>query len=332
MEQEASTRIRSFLQEANRVVITSHIRPDGDAIGAVLGLGTALLEAGKLVQMVLADGVPAVYKQVPNRELVTRKIQGEYDLAIVLDCSDLERTGGIFGDSQPHINIDHHITNLHFAQVNWVQPEAAATCEILAAMLSDWGLNLSPTVATQLLTGIVTDTIGFRTSNTRPETLRLAALLMEQGASLSEVYQHTLLRQTYLEAGLWGRGLTKLQRQDRLIYTSLTLEDKNEVGYVGSDDADLINLLSTIDDVDIAIIFVELTGGIIKVSWRARPGFNVSQIAVQFGGGGHVAASGAQIPGTLDDVIHIVLETTAKLTMEGNLINTPDHVNDGEKI
>ena len=209
MEQEASTRIRSFLQEADRVVITSHIRPDGDAIGAVLGLGTALLEAGKLVQMVLVDGVPAVYKQVPNRELVTRKIQGEYDLAIVLDCSDLERTGGIFGDNQPHINIDHHVTNLHFAQVNWVQPEAAATCEILTAMLLDWGLNFSPTVATQLLTGIVTDTIGFRTSNTRPETLRLAAMLMEQGASLSEVYYHALLRQTVSGSGVMGKRADK---------------------------------------------------------------------------------------------------------------------------
>ncbi len=329
---ETTAKIHSLLQEANRVVITSHIRPDGDAIGAVLGLGTALIEAGKQVQMVLVDGVPAVYKQVPNRELVTRKIQGEYDCAIAVDCSDLERTGGIFGDNPPHINIDHHVTNRNFAQVNWVQPEAAATCEILAAMLPEWGLQISQKVATQLLTGIVADTIGFRTSNTRPETLRFTAALMEQGASLSEVYFQTLLRQTYLEAGLWGKGLTKLQRQDRLVYTSLTLEDKNEVGYAGSDDADLINLLSTIDDVDIAIIFVELMNNIIKVSWRSRPGFDVSKIAVQFGGGGHQAASGAQIPGTLDEVIHSVLDTTAKLAMEGNLTNTPDHVNDGEKI
>ncbi len=109
------------------------------------------------------------------------------------------------------------------------------------------------------------------------------------------------------------------------MYTSLSLEDKQQIGYNGNDDADLMNLLSTIDDADIAVIFVELNGGIVKVSWRAQPGFDVSQIAVKFGGGGHLAAAGAQIPGTLEEVTKIVLDTTAGMASEGLLNNEPDH-------
>ncbi len=325
MDLETSKTLKDYLQRANRVVITSHIRPDGDAVGAVLGLGTVLQEAGKQVQVVLADGLPAVFRHLPNSKMVTRKIQGEFDLAIVVDCSDLMRTGDVFGDRKPEINIDHHVTNLNFALVNLVQPEAAATCEILACMLPGWGFPISQPAAALLLAGIVTDTIGFRTSNTRPQTLRCAADLMELGAPLSEVYYHNLLRQSYEAAGLWGKGLARLQRQDRLVYTSLTLDDKQQIGYNGKDDADLINLLSTIDDADIALIFVEQSSGIVKVSWRAQPGLDVSQIAVKFGGGGHLAAAGAQIPGTLEEVIKIVLDTTAGMASEGLLNNEPDH-------
>lgn len=325
MDLESSKTIKKFLHQASRVVITSHIRPDGDAIGAVLGMGTALQEAGKHVQVVLADGLPAVFRHLPGSKLVSRKIEGDYDLSVVLDCSDLQRTGGVLGDRKPEINIDHHVTNLEFGEVNLVEPEAAATCEILAENLPEWGFTISQPAAALLLAGIVTDTIGFRTSNTRPHTLRCAADLMELGASLSEVYYHNLLRQSYEAAGLWGKGLARLQRQDRLVYTSLSLEDKQQIGYNGNDDADLINLLSTIDDADIAVIFVELNGGIVKVSWRAQPGFDVSQIAVKFGGGGHLAAAGAQIPGTLEEVTKIVLDTTAGMASEGLLNNEPDH-------
>ncbi len=330
MDREISKAIRQLFRESNRIVITSHIRPDGDAIGAVLGLGTALLEAGKQVQIVMADGIPVVFRHLPNSNLVTKKVQEDYDLSIVVDCSDLQRTGDVLGERLPQLAIDHHVTNLNFAQINWVQPEAAATCEILTLMLPEWGLTINQQTATAFLAGIVTDTIGFRTSNTRPETLRCAANLMELGAPLSEVYYHTLLRQSYQAAGLWGKGLARLQRQDRLVYTCLTLEDKREIGYNGNDDADLINMLSTIDDVDIALIFVEQSKDVTKVSWRAQPGNDVAQIAVQFGGGGHLAAAGAQISGPIEEVIQKVLQKTTQISAEGLLTNNGIPTSNGE--
>ena len=167
--------ICQFFAEHHRFVVVSHIRPDGDAIGSLLGLGLALKNAGKEVQLILSDGVPASFRHLPGYETITRRIKGEYDAVIVLDCSDLFRTGGVLGDRKPDLNIDHHITNLEFALLNVVHPEAEATCAILAEKIGDWGLTISQPVARTLLTGVVSDTIGFRTSNVTAHTLRLAA-------------------------------------------------------------------------------------------------------------------------------------------------------------
>ena len=131
------------------------------------------------------------------------------------------------------------------------------------------------------------------------------------------MYNQALVRRSYEAALYWAQGLSHLQRKDRIIWTSLTLEDRLKAGYTGNDDADLINMLSTIDDMDISVIFVEQKEGRVKVSWRAQPGVDVSQIAFQFGGGGHPAASGAEIQGSLEDVQEKVLQATFNM-LESN--------------
>ena len=133
MDEKLAVQIKNIIGEANKILITSHIRPDGDAVGSLLGLGLALLAAGKEVQMVLADGVPAPFKHLAGSEWITKRTKGEVDISIVLDCSDLQRVGAtIKGDEVPTLNIDHHITNLNFAQFNLVNPETPSTAEILA--------------------------------------------------------------------------------------------------------------------------------------------------------------------------------------------------------
>lgn len=309
--------IGSRLHEAQRILITSHIRPDGDAVGSLLGLGMALREAGKNVQMVLSDGVPASFHHLPGANLIARKPSGEFDLVAVVDCSDLERVGkGLNGYTTPDINIDHHKTNLNFARLNLVMPDAVATSAILAEYLPVWGFPTSPEVAAALLTGLISDTLGFRTSNMTPEALRMAASLMEIGTDLPELYNRALVHRSFESARYWGQGLSRLQHNDHIVWTSLTLEDRKAADYPGHDDADLINILSTIEDADIAIIFVEQHGGKVKVSWRAVPGLDVAQVAFSFGGGGHAAASGAEIEGTLEDIQQRVLKSTAELVAE----------------
>ena len=309
--------IRQELEAAQRVLVVSHIRPDGDAVGALLGLGLALEAGGKDVSMVLADGVPASMQHLEGSQRVQRHPKGRYDWVCVLDCSDLERVGGVLEEyGLPDLNVDHHRTNLRFARRNLVETGAVATTEIIAEMLPFLGLPLIQPVAAALLSGLITDTIGFRTSNMTPRALRLAASLMEAGADLPELYRRALVDRSYQAARLWGAGLSNLERNGRMVWTSLTLDDRSAIGYPGRDDADLVNVLSAIEDSDIALIFLEQPNGHVKVSWRARPGFDVSQIALSFGGGGHSAASGANIQGSLQQVQAAVLKATSVLLHE----------------
>jgi phosphoesterase RecJ-like protein len=305
---------RRELLEASRILIVSHVRPDGDAVGSLLGLGLALQEAGKSIQMILVDGVPSSENHLQGSEQVRFKPEGGFDLKIVVDCSDLARVGeALNGYGVPDWNIDHHITNLNFARLNLVTPEAASTSEILAELIPAWGMPLSIGVISALLTGILTDTIGFRTSNVTPNTLRITANLVEAGGNLYDLYNHSLLLRSFQAVRYWGQGLTKIQREGRMVWTTLTADDRRSAEYSGRDDADLINVVSAIKETDVSLIFVEQNRSLVKVSWRSRPGFDVSQIALHFGGGGHKAAAGADIEGTLEEVQDKVLTATRSL-------------------
>jgi bifunctional oligoribonuclease and PAP phosphatase NrnA len=302
--------IRELINNSQSILLVAHIRPDGDCIGSALGMGLSLIAAGKKVQIVLRDGIPGGFRHLPGSELVTRKAIDPYELSIVLDCSDLNRVGGVLNGDTPDINIDHHITNLNFARVNFVVPECVATAELLAKYMGEWGLTINEAVAANLLNGIIADTIGFRTSNVTPETMRMASVLMEKGARLDDLYFRALVQRSFESASLWGKGLSNIKRDGRLVYTTLSTKDRHQSHYAGNDDADLINLLSSIEDFDISIIFVQQSAGKVKVSWRAKAGWNVSQIALQFGGGGHPAAAGAEIDGAMEEVIEKVLLAT----------------------
>jgi len=300
-----------ILHQAQRILVTSHIRPDGDAIGSLLGLGLALQNDGKDVQMIMADGVPKSFRHLSGSEQVHRKPHGTFDAIVVVDCSDLGRVGNVLDDlTDPDLSIDHHITNLPFARVNLVDSEATSTTEMLTELLPALNLSISKPVAEALLTGLITDTLGFRTTNMRPQALRAAADLMALGIDLPSLYHKALLSRSYKAARYWGTGLSDLQLEDRIVWTSLTLENRQAVNYPGRDDADLVSVLSTIDDADVALIFVEQSNDTVKVSWRARPGFDVAKVAFQFGGGGHKPAAGAELEGNLDEVQQKVLDAT----------------------
>lgn len=291
-------------------LILSHIRPDGDAIGSLVALGQAFKSADKEPQMVLEDGLPAKYRFIEGSQGVTSKIKEEYDLVISLDCSDKNRLGKLGVDLAVDVNIDHHVTNERFATVNLVLPEAPATAAILAEHLPAWGFTVDRVVASALLMGILTDTIGFRTSNVKPETLRQAANLMEKGANLSEVFLHALVSQSFPASLLWGKALSRLTKENGLVWTVITLADRQEAGYSGRDDADLTNVLSAIEGSDMALLFNEQNGGKVKVSWRSNPPYDVSRVAQHFGGGGHPPASGAELEGSLEEVVDKILKFT----------------------
>lgn len=315
--QEAILAARQLIQEAVNVLVVSHIRPDGDAIGSLLGLGLSLEAAGKSVQMVSGDGVPSTFRFLTGSDRIRTQVEelpGGFDLIAVVDASEISRVGTVLeGFPQPGINIDHHITNTYFAKVNLVESQAVASAEMLALLLPDLGLTITKPVAEALLTGLLTDTIGFRTSNMSTRALNVAVTLMDKGANLPDIYQQALFQRSFQAMRFWGSGLSHLQRDGSLVWTTLTMEDRKQAGYSGRDDADLINILSSISKTDVAVIFVEQPDGSVKVSWRANGGIDVSGIAQNFGGGGHRAAAGATLPGPLAEVQGIVLNTTREL-------------------
>ena len=303
--------ITQQLANAQRVVIVSHIRPDGDAVGSMLGFGNALREAGKEVQCVLQDGVAERYRYMPGASDVETQIGLNYDYLIVVDSADSYRVGTVLDDlPKPDLVVDHHKTHIDFGNIDYVEPDSEATALLLTTKLPDWGLDVSKDTATCLMVGLLADTLGFRTNNTTPLALRTAADLMEKGVDLVQVYHQTLSTRSLSEIRYWGQGLIKLEMNDGVLSSTLTLDDRIIAGYPENDDADLINTLTVVPEALVSVLFIEQENDGVKVSWRSVKGLDVSAIAAHFGGGGHASAAGADIPGGLEEIKQVVLAET----------------------
>jgi phosphoesterase RecJ-like protein len=317
VDRKVVKQIRARLDNGERILITSHVRPDGDAVCSVLALGLALKELGKQVQMVLADGVPSDYHHLQHVDQIASRAIPPVDLVVTLDAAADDRSGdALRGFDGIDINIDHHITNTRFAALNFVDPAAVATCAILAELFPELGLQFTPAILDALLTGILTDTLGFRTSNMNPKALRIAADMVEKGADLPALYERALLRRSFTALRYWGAGLSKLQREGDLVWTSLSLADRKAADYPSNDDAELINNIAIVEGASVVLLFIEQHDNQVKISWRSQGAVDVSQIAAQFGGGGHVAAAGAVLAGSLDEVEQRVLQAT-RATLQG---------------
>ncbi|MCP4142654.1 MAG: hypothetical protein GY755_20635 [Chloroflexi bacterium] len=315
MSEALDESIKRRLGEAERILITGHVRPDGDAIGSMLGLGLALEEAGKNVQMVLPAGLPHVFEHLEGTMFVQEDVEGDIDTFISVDCAEFSRIHEeLQSFGEPHINIDHHITNTNYAEINLVEADSVATASILTEHLPAWGLSITRAVAAALLTGLITDTLGFRTLNMNSKAFRQAAALMDVGVNLPDLYYQALISRSYKAARYWGVGLSNLERDGKMVWAVLSLKERKAIKYRGNDDADLINVLAAIEDSPVALVFVEQSGGGVKVSWRARgKKWDVAKVAAKFGGGGHRAAAGATIEGTLSEIKPKVLSATRKI-------------------
>jgi phosphoesterase RecJ-like protein len=299
--EQASELIRS----AHRPLLICHIAPDGDAIGSLTGLGRALQQMGLEPTMACSDPVPSRFNYIPGVENVVQDVHAAFDLCISLDCSDLRRLGRLaqmpaFG-SAPLLNIDHHVTNLDFGTANLVDVQASSTAEVVLRLLDYMAVPLDAQVATCLLTGIVTDTRGFRTSNVTVQVMEATLRLIKAGASLPYITRHGLNLRPTAAILLWRAALALLQIEDGVIWTSIPLALRRAAGYMGDGNAGLASFLVSAEDADVAVVFVEREDGGIEVGLRAAPGFDVAQVALQLGGGGHALAAGCTVTGPLED-------------------------------
>lgn len=301
---ESLRQSKRLLSEARRPLLVTHVAPDGDAIGSLLSMGWVLLAQGKSPTLACQDAFPRRFAFLPGFEKVVQDPPpGPYDLLVTFDCSDLDRIGRIgqsIGRGLPLLNIDHHVTNTRFGTVDLVAEDAVSTTHILYHLIRHLPHPIDKRIATCLLTGLVTDTRGFRTANVTPEVFHIAVELMEIGAPLATITRNSLDRRPLAALRLWGAGLTRLQSADGVVWTTLPVSVQQTIGHDGYGDAGLANLLISAEEARVAVVFTEQPDGAVEVGFRAIPGFDVSHIALQLGGGGHALAAGCRIPGPLE--------------------------------
>jgi phosphoesterase RecJ-like protein len=295
-----------LIRAAHQPLLVCHISPDGDAVGSLTGLGWALRQMDQQPILACADHIPSQFNYIPGAETIVQEVGQPFDLVISVDCADLGRLGRFsqlpeFGQ-RPLVNVDHHVTNPGFGTVNLVDPEASSSAEIVLRLLDAIQVTLSTEAATCLLAGIVSDTRGFRTETTTVEVVEAALRLMKAGVSLPTVAHHALDRRPTAAVLLWGAALAQLHIEDHVIWTGISQAMRRAAGYAGNGDAKLANFLVTADDADAIAVFTECDDGRVEVSLRAIPGFDVTPVAIQFGGGGHALAAGCTILGSLEKV------------------------------
>ena len=308
--------IRFAIEKANHVLVIAHIDPDGDAIGSLTAMGQAMQQLGKRVLLVCDDPVPERFLYLPLAGEVRRmpRTDTSYDLVIAVDCADESRMGWAFEslpEPKPSVaNFDHHVTNTRFGAFNIVDHEAGSTAEVLHRFLIETGVALTPGIAASLLTGIVTDTIGFRTTNVTSATLRAAADLVDAGGDIADISLRALHQKPFIAAQMWGIGLSRLKTEaGGLHWTSFPREELQRAGIEGNPSSSgLVNFLIDIESAVMAVVLTEMTDGTVRVTMRSLPPYNVAEVATQFGGGGHALAAGCTLDGPLDRAESLLID------------------------
>jgi len=319
--------IQEALNEASQVLVATHIGPDGDAIGSLTATGLMLQKLNKSTTLVSDDGVPKRFRYLPLTDTVVEKPPDneKYDLIIAVDAGDATRVGQALSylpePLPPLINIDHHVTNTCFGDINLVDIKASATTEVLFNLLPALNIELDKPLAECLLTGLVTDTLNFRTANVTGQTLKTAGILVDAGVDLHEITTQALILKEMSTLLLWKKGLNNAQFEDGLIWTVLTKEDRKAVGHQGYGTSGLANMLADVYDIKMSAVLLELSDGRVIVSFRCRPPYRVSELAEELGGGGHHLASGCTIKGPLEKVTALVVSKSKEAIQQQTIEN-----------
>jgi bifunctional oligoribonuclease and PAP phosphatase NrnA len=314
------------IRSAKRILAAGHENPDADTLGASLAIVQIGESLGAHVTPVCADPPPSLYDFLVGADRVRSDPEAgvEYDLLVVSDCGTLERTGSLLERhgpllrSLPRVTIDHHVSNDAAGDADWVDPAAAATCEMVALLAHRLGVPLATdqgALATNLIAGLVMDTATFQHPNTTPRTLTVAAALLEAGAPLAEISRRLYRSKPTSQLRLFGRVLNRLDStvEGVVLWSSLLDEDLLVTGSLPSESEGIIDLMAQSTTAEVVIVFKE-AGAATRISVRTRPGgVDATELTGLFGGGGHARAAGATINLTLDAARPVVLAEAERL-------------------
>jgi phosphoesterase RecJ-like protein len=298
-----------------RFLITSHARPDGDAIGSVLAMAEILEQMGRECIVVFADEIPAIYRTMPNihRVRLTRDARAvEPDLAVpavVLECDGIPRTGLAGLEGRPLINIDHHASGRPFGVANWIEEDACAVAAMVYKLAIVAGVKITPSMATCLYTAIVSDTGSFTYSSTTAETFAIAHDLSAHGANPSQIARDIYFSNPESKIRLLGTALSNLQTEGPVAWSWVTSHDMDRAGAGAEDCEGVVNYLISIAGVESAVFLREIpSADQYRLSIRSKGKIDVAQIAESFGGGGHRSASGCTLDGPLTVATERILQ------------------------
>lgn len=306
-----------WILQRERFLVVSHYSPDGDAIGATLAMAGILKALNKEALLANADGLPRRFATLPwADELVNYEALPELDPGISLiavDSADEARLAQLeqrLPAGAQILNIDHHPTNTRFGQVNLVLPEAASCTQILYYLAQELEVPLTPPLATCLYTGLMTDTGGFRYSNTSKEALQVAAALVEAGASPSDLADAYLEQLTLGHLKLLRSTLSTLQVEEnsQLAFMRLSHQELEQIQASQEDLSGLVQYAIRLEGVEVGLMFTEIQPHVVRVNLRSKRRVDVARIAGLFGGGGHERAAGCTVNGNLNDVVAAVCQ------------------------
>lgn len=311
MSPEAS--INQLLDEfrsTRRFILTSHARPDGDAVGSVLALGEVLNQLGCETDLVLADPVPYIYRNLPGVERIrVAASAGDGDTpAIIMECDSIERTGLQGLEGRRLINIDHHASGRDYAALNWIDEDACAVAEMVHRIAIAAKIQITPSIATCLYTAILSDTGSFTYASTNAETFALAHNLAMHGASPSQIAREVYFSNPESKIRLLAVALSNMKCDGPIAWTWVTSADMENTSADAEDCEGVVSYLIGIAGVESAVFLRELDStGQFRLSIRSKGKVDVAQIAESFGGGGHRSASGCTLEGPLASATERIL-------------------------
>lgn len=304
------------IEKRDNFILLSHTMPDGDSIGSLLGLYQGLKAMGKEASMFLQDPVPAMYHYLQGSDQVLSpdQVKGAIENVIFLDCADEERAGQdalhVLANRSFTINIDHHLSNTYFGDINYIQPQAAATAELVYKLIKTLQIKINPPLANALYAALIQDTGSFHHSNTTATTFRTAADLLECGVQLEATRIQLFESKSRIEICLLGRALNSIQftPDGKVAWMTLTYQDVESLGAFNIHPEGIINHTLMVKGVEVGLLFREIDPGQVKIGFRSKGAVDVSELAVMFGGGGHRQAAGAQTEGSMEECQNRVIQ------------------------
>jgi bifunctional oligoribonuclease and PAP phosphatase NrnA len=325
--QEAIGQVVAAIRAQQRFVLSSHARPDGDAIGSQLAMAYALEALGKSVTLVNRDPVPTPLKPFPgtDRIVVAERADGDFDASIIMECSTLERTGVSGLDRPVVINIDHHQGNTGYGTVNWFEPSAAACAEMIYDLIVALGVPLTAPMATHLYVGILTDTGSFHYSGITSRTFDICRVLVDAGVDPPRVARAVFDSNTLGRLRLFGSVLSSIElaHDGRVAVMRVDQAMAANAGGTYEDTEGLINLPLTVKEIRASVFFKEMGPGAYRVSLRSKGSIDVAAVARGFDGGGHKNAAGCSVRGDYAAARAAILEALIPAIAAG-LVHDPD--------